>query len=100
MGAVRPRYVVFPVGYRNRYRLPAPEVLARYRAAGAETLEVQATGAVRFVLDGRSGMAPPERFRWAARRLWHRLDPQAAGLQAPTPGPGTAGLVGPAAVME
>ena len=100
VAAVRPRYVVFPVGYRNRYRLPASEVAARYRAAGAETLEVQATGAVRFVLDGRPGMAPPERFRWAARRLWHRLDPQAAGLRAPGHGPAVAGTMGAAPAME
>ncbi|RMD77863.1 MAG: competence protein ComEC, partial [Gammaproteobacteria bacterium] len=71
VAAVRPRYAVFPVGYRNRYRFPASEVVARYRAAGARVLETQATGALRFVLDGRPGLGPPWAYREAARRLWH-----------------------------
>ena len=36
VAAVRPREVIFPVGYRNRFGHPAPEVLERYPAGGAE----------------------------------------------------------------
>ena len=36
LAAVRPQVVVVQAGYRNRYGHPAPEVLDRYRALGAQ----------------------------------------------------------------
>jgi competence protein ComEC len=53
VAAVAPRVAVISVGADNRYRLPAPEVEARYRAHGACVLRTDRCGAVTVELDGR-----------------------------------------------
>jgi competence protein ComEC len=59
IGSVRPRHVVFCVGARNQWGFPAPEVVDRYAAAGAERWRTDQNGAVTFVSDGRSLTARP-----------------------------------------
>ncbi len=44
--AVSPRYVLFPVGYYNRYHFPASVVQQRYRVIGARTLSTAKSGAI------------------------------------------------------
>ncbi|MBD3671148.1 MAG: DNA internalization-related competence protein ComEC/Rec2, partial [Gammaproteobacteria bacterium] len=69
--AVSPRWVLFPVGYRNRYRFPHDEVEARYRELGASLLSSADHGAIRFTLaQGRP--IQPESYRHNARHYWHR----------------------------
>ncbi|MEK7796294.1 MAG: DNA internalization-related competence protein ComEC/Rec2, partial [Pseudomonadota bacterium] len=73
IGAVRPDVVLFPVGYRNRFRHPHPSVLARYDAAGARRLDSASAGAIELRLraDGTSVNA----WRARHRRYWHlRVD--------------------------
>lgn len=67
--AVAPRYVLFAVGYRNRYRFPSRRVTARYRAEGAERLDSDRSGAItiRFTAVGTT----VERYRQRARRYWY-----------------------------
>ncbi|MDR2934355.1 MAG: DNA internalization-related competence protein ComEC/Rec2 [Candidatus Adiutrix sp.] len=48
LAAVRPRWVVFSVGRHNPFGLPAPEALARVRAAGAEIWRTDLHGAAVF----------------------------------------------------
>jgi competence protein ComEC len=65
---VRPRYALFSVGYRNRFRHPHPTVTARYRKVGAMPLETPDTGAVEF-------RSAPDGWTWSsyravARRYW------------------------------
>lgn len=68
--SVSPKYVVFPAGYRNRYRLPAKKVVQRYREhTQAKLYKTSQTGALSFYFD-MSGRKP-EQFRQAARRYWH-----------------------------
>lgn len=62
LAAVRPREVVASVGYRNRYRHPAPPVLARLRAAGVPGWRSDLAGAVRY--DFLTPKWPPEVHRW------------------------------------
>ncbi len=50
---VSPRIAVVSVGADNRYGLPAPEVEARYRAAGGCVLRTDDCGAVTVRTDGR-----------------------------------------------
>jgi competence protein ComEC len=52
--AVAPRIAVVSVGADNRYGLPAPEVEARLRAAGACVLRTDRCGAVWVESDGRT----------------------------------------------
>jgi competence protein ComEC len=52
IAAVAPEIAVISVGAHNRYRLPAPEVEARYRAAHACILRTDHCGAITTELDG------------------------------------------------
>ncbi len=52
LDAVAPRVAVMSVGADNRYRLPSPEVEARYRARGACVLRTDRCGAVTIDGDG------------------------------------------------
>ena len=70
--AVSPRYVVFPVGYRNRFGFPKADILRRYRELGradAVSLRSYAGGALTFrVVAGGIAL---QRHREIRRRFWH-----------------------------
>jgi competence protein ComEC len=68
LAAVRPRHLVIPVGHRNRYGHPHPEVMARYRALGAPVWRTDRDGAVTLRM-GREGVTV-ERARAAEKRYW------------------------------
>jgi competence protein ComEC len=68
--AVAPSVAMITNGYRNRFGHPRPDVVARYRAAGATILRSDADGAVEF--ESSDGTSPPWRSaRVAMRRYWH-----------------------------
>lgn len=69
IAAVRPRHVLVPAGYRNRYRHPHPAVVARYRQAGSRLHGSAANGALELRL-GAAGIELSA-FRERARRYWH-----------------------------
>jgi len=69
VAAVAPREVIFPVGYRNRFGHPHPDVVARYAGADANLHRTDAHGAV-TVKVGAGGTAVV-REREARRRYWH-----------------------------
>ncbi len=70
LDAVSPRLAVIPVGHRNRYGHPAPEVLARLQRRGISVARTDREGAIllRFSRDG----IQVRRAREAHRRYWHR----------------------------
>jgi competence protein ComEC len=67
IAAVAPRWAVVPVGYRSRFGHPNAEVLARYRAAGAQVLRTDLDGAITVQLGGEIALET-ERHRRA--RYW------------------------------
>ncbi len=75
LDAVKPSVAVFQAGYRNRFRHPAPEVLARYRERGIAIVDSPHCGAASW----RSSDSPEEPEASAAtvcqrdiaRRYWH-----------------------------
>lgn len=67
--AVSPDIVLFPVGYRNRFRFPHQKVIARYSAAGVTMLDTASTGAIQLRLG--SDALIPRTYRQLARRYWH-----------------------------
>lgn len=67
--AVSPTWAVFQVGYLNRFKHPAPRVLARYQSAGIGILRSDHDGAITLRL--RADQPPViERQRLDADRYW------------------------------
>ena len=62
--------VLYPVGYRNRYRFPRPEVVERYHAADARQYDSASHGAIGVDLPADS--RPPQVTAWRCRmaRYW------------------------------
>lgn len=69
IAAVRPQWVLYPVGYRNRYGFPRQLIVDRYRRAGVQELISYRTGAVSLTLGG--DRLEPLAWRESARRYWH-----------------------------
>jgi competence protein ComEC len=69
--AVKPRLALLPVGYRNRFRHPHPDVSGRYEARGVPVLRTDWEGAItlRFAVDAR-GAPDISRYRDVQRRYW------------------------------
>lgn len=70
VAATKPALVLFPVGYRNRWGFPKPDVVDRWRAVGAQTLSTASSGAIEVDVSA-GGIGPPRRFRVEHRRYWH-----------------------------
>ena len=66
--AVAAPEVIVPVGYRNRFGHPKPEVLARYEALGGRLWRTDRDGAIR--IDLGEAMPPPAAWRQEHRRYW------------------------------
>lgn len=71
VSATRPRWALVPSGHRNRWGFPKPDVVERWRSAGAEVLVGSATGAIEFELHPQRPIAPPRLWRPMRRRVWH-----------------------------
>ena len=69
IAATAPVIAILPVGYRNRFRHPAEDVVARYRAAGIRLLRTDLDGAV-TVRVSATGIVV-ETWRDKRRRYWH-----------------------------
>jgi competence protein ComEC len=69
--AVAPEWVVYPVGWRNRWRFPHDEVDRRYEQADVQRLRTDLDGMLSFTF---ALQADPVVERYAARRQhwWHR----------------------------
>lgn len=69
VAAVHPRFAVVSLARRNPFGFPAPEVVARWRAAGAEVLRTDG-GALRFLSDGKRIWRVPAAGAIDAFTLW------------------------------
>ncbi|OOZ42060.1 DNA internalization-related competence protein ComEC/Rec2 [Solemya pervernicosa gill symbiont] len=67
---VSPQQVLYPVGYRNRYRFPHPTVQARYAQRGILQYDTASGGALSTTLSSH-GVGPLQQYRRLARRYWH-----------------------------
>lgn len=69
VAAVAPRWVLFPVGYRNRWDFPRPEVVLRYESRGIAGLDTARHGAIQLRME--PGREPePKGWREQRRRYW------------------------------
>lgn len=71
IAAVDPRYVLFPVGYRNRYRFPYYKVVKRFRQSGAAVYDTAKAGAIQIRLTGKNPLLIPQLSRQHLQRYWH-----------------------------
>lgn len=74
--AVAPQYAIFPVGYRNHYRHPHPDIWQRYVASVPHLLRTDRDGAVRVRYSAAGIQIETERNR--RPRYWHT--PVAVGV--------------------
>ncbi|MFC1338848.1 MAG: MBL fold metallo-hydrolase, partial [gamma proteobacterium symbiont of Phacoides pectinatus] len=63
-----PRHALVSSGYANRYGFPRAEVVARWRAVGAEVFDTARSGAILY----HSGWERPRRYRCRHGRYWQR----------------------------
>ncbi len=70
INSVNARYALFSSGYRNRWGLPAGEIVRRWEDAGATTLVTWSSGAVEFLVDPDTGVGRPVEYRKINRRYW------------------------------
>ena len=68
LAAVKPEVGIFQVGYRNRYRHPKAEVLARYQALGIRRIRTDEAGAVTIRFGKTIELSE---YRASHRRYWH-----------------------------
>jgi competence protein ComEC len=71
INAVGPRYVLFPVGYRNRYHFPNKSVVRLYADQHVLMLDTVQAGAIRFELDGVGNLKMPDLYRLQHRHYWN-----------------------------
>lgn len=69
--AIRPRLAWVSAGQGNRWGFPRPEVVERYRAAGAEIWTTADSGALEVTVEPVRGLVNPRRWRAAYHRYWH-----------------------------
>lgn len=77
--AVGPRWALFPVGYRNRFKLPHAAIVARYDTVGAEVMASGLEGAISLRL-GREAISPPQSYRRLNRHYWTHFPKQVPAL--------------------
>jgi len=70
INAVKPRYVLFPVGYRNRFRFPHTIVLNRYAQYGSQLYSTAKQGAIMMKLGTTVEQIKIECFASSNARFW------------------------------
>lgn len=69
VSALSPQIAVFSAGYRNRWGLPKPDIVERWRETGARTFSTAESGAIEVDVGERLQVAE---YRNAAKRYWWR----------------------------
>ena len=71
VAAVQARWAVISAGYRNRWGMPRPEVMQRWRDAGTRPLVTSEEGAIEIEVGGQ-GIGIPRRHRDEHPHYWSR----------------------------
>ena len=69
--AVDPDYILIPVGFKNRYRMPHATVLQRYRDRNATILESYKTGAISVRFGQKRSKNIPQQYRKESQKYWN-----------------------------
>jgi competence protein ComEC len=68
--AIHPRYVLYAVGYRNRYHFPHASVLKIYDEINAVSYQTDKTGAIQFKLTSQETLTP-SLYRLEHKHYWN-----------------------------
>lgn len=68
--AVHPRYVLYPVGYLNRFHFPHPSVVARYSSILSTQFDTATDGAITFEIDPNREKMAFRLYRLTDRHIW------------------------------
>ena len=74
LDAVDPEYILIPVGFRNRYRMPHSTVLQRYRDREIPIFESYKSGAISVLLGDigqKNSSKMPVEYRKASQKYWN-----------------------------
>jgi competence protein ComEC len=74
--AVSPRIVIFAAGYRNRYRFPNPQIVARFAMLGSKMYTSGNAGAIRILVHPQLGITAVESYRDSHRKYWNHSPPK------------------------
>ncbi len=66
-----PTFVLYGVGYRNRFHFPNNNVIARYHSVGAKQYQASKTGAIMFKIPNNKLVSLPKLYRIEHRHLWN-----------------------------
>lgn len=69
--ALRPTLAIVSSGFGNHWGLPKPDVVQRWRAAGANVMNTATSGAIELSLCAASGLESIREYRHDNRRIWH-----------------------------
>ena len=67
--AISPEYVLFAVGYLNRFKFPNQDIIERYNDVDAELFDTSRDGAIKFNINADEVSVATEREN--AARFWH-----------------------------
>ena len=84
LDAVNPSLALVSYGYRNRFGLPDPDVMARYRSRGIVVLDTVTEGAIEVDLHAGGTIGEARRFRRVEPRYWHGEDEKGAARGRPS----------------
>lgn len=70
LDAVSPQIALFPLGYRNRFGFPKPQVVTRYRERGVRMFDTAHHGAIEIHLGRAHGLNNISSWRQADARYW------------------------------
>ena len=72
--ALSPDFALVSAGHGNRWGFPKPDVVARWRSAGARVLNTAESGSISLRLCAENGVSEPLEWRNQRRRIWHEDD--------------------------
>ncbi|HCU05676.1 MAG: DNA internalization-related competence protein ComEC/Rec2 [Gammaproteobacteria bacterium GWE2_42_36] len=70
VAAVQPRYVLYPVGYLNRFHFPHPSVVQRYQSVLAKQFDTATDGAITFKIDPNHDEMALTLYRLTDQSIW------------------------------
>ena len=71
LDTVNPDYILIPVGFKNRYRMPHAGVMRRYKALNVPILETFKSGAISLRFGQKSSNKIPDEYRKQSQKYWN-----------------------------